>query len=263
MLIPASPLPRGAALLLFSLAGLGCKGGDPAKQDSGDGVMEGVFVIDDPERAEHFFDRPFPDDALRQADGRPDTAGFPVVTDAPLGGVAAAWAAQAAAATYDFGANAPVTMRFEGPLQLELSPEGLAETVGSAEDPVLLINLATGQLYPLSLRWVDDPLDDPFFAPNLLTMVPALGHSPEGGATLAAVVMASAGAAENPARPVPEAVRAALTAAGVTGAPAASTTYTVQRGKERVAALTEAGAAWMRSTVDWAGISIQEVRSIR
>ena len=255
--------PRRAASLLLLLAGLGCKGDDPAKQDSGVDLVEGVFVIDDPARAEHFFDRPFPDDALRQADGRPDTTGFPVVTDAPLGGVAAAWAAQAAAATDDFGANAPVTMRFEGPLQLELSPEGLAETAGLPDDPVLLINLATGQLYPLSMRWVDDPLDDPFFAPNLLTMVPALGHTPEGGATLAAVVMASAGAAENPARPVPEAVRAALAAAGVTGAPAASTTYTVQRGKERVTALTDAGAAWMRENVDWGSIAIHEVRGIR
>ncbi len=229
--------------------GGGSEGG--GSEDSGG--PSATMLVFDPERPDHFFDRPFPDDTLRTEEGRPDLSGFPEVTGVPLGAVASGWTWQAGQATWDFANNGAAWLRFDGPLRV---PD---QTAGESSDPVLLIDLDTGRLHALDLRFVEDPADDPFLASNLLCLGPQAGATPRSGARLAAVVMEGAGARENPDHPVDAEVRAALTRAGVSGEPAAATVYTVQDSARRLAALGDAAQVWMRENVDWSSIPIERV----
>ncbi len=185
-----------------------------------------------------FFDRPWPSDARRDPDGRPDLAGFPEA-DGLLGGVVGGWVRRVPAVTGDFGANAPFAFRFDGVPAL---PEAPTVFEGSPFDAVLLVDLATGARFPVEVRFIEDDLGDPFLADNLLLGVPALGGTPPSGATVAAVVMASAGVTPGP---VDEAVRRALLLGGVFERPAVATVYTVQ---DSAAQLRAFGGAYR----DWA-----------
>ena len=224
---------------------LACAGGDEPP---------GVLAVVDPSRATHYFDVPFPSDALRTADGGVDLTGFPEST-AVLGTVVAGWAGMAESATRGFGANAPAWFRFEGALDLP------GTTAGTPEDPVLLVDLDRGTLHGLELRFVADPLDDPFWGPNTLAMVPAAGQTPRSGARLAAVVMASAGVEAPAGYALPEGVDGGLSAAGVTGTPAVATVYTVQDSAGQLGALHDAVDSWA-SAAPWAAPVFRRVTSL-
>ena len=211
--------PRGASLAWVATALVaGCTGPSDPPQDLD---APGVRAIVDPARA-HWLDAPFPSDDLADEDGRVDLIGvFPEVS-APLGGVIAAWVRALSTDVRGFGANSPVWFRFEDAIAVPESTEGLAT------DPVLLINLRTGERYPLTLRFTASPADDPLLAANTLALAPALGHTPPSGATLAAIVMRSAGVSAPDGYMLPEGVAEALALAEVSAAPAVATVYTVQ-----------------------------------
>jgi hypothetical protein len=207
---------------------------------AGGGDAATVLAVVDPGRPTHYFDVPFPSDDLRTADGGVDLTGFPEST-AVLGTVVAGWGGMAETATRGFGANAPAWFRFEGPLDLP------AATTGTPGDPVLLVDLDRGTLHGLELRFVADPLDDPFWGPHTLAMVPAAGETPHSGARLAAVVMASAGVAAPTGYALPAGVAAGLAAAGVSAEAAVATVYTVQDSAGQLRALHDAVDAWTDS----------------
>jgi hypothetical protein len=182
-------------------------------------------AIVDASRATHFLDHPYPSDDLGS-----DLAGFPN-SEGILGGVIQGWADRVPLATQGFSANGAVWFRFDASLEVPTTTPGLAQ------DPFLLIDMATGELHPLDLLFVEDPLDDPFFAPNTLSMVPQLGSTPRSGSTLAAVVMASARVDAPAGYALPTGVTEALTLAGVTGTAAVATVYTTQPATEQLQAL--------------------------
>jgi len=214
--------PRALHLLLAALLPAGCAGPDGPSGGKDSAAAGGVLPIVDPDRPTHFFDHPFPSDALHRSGGRPDLSGFPAAPSALTAPVIEGWARRIERSTLDFANHGAAYFRFAGPLA------GLpTETEGLASDPVLLIDLDTGALLPLVLRFVEDPGGDPFWAPNTLALAPQLGHPPRSGARLAAVVMQSAGAALAEDG-VPDEVQAALQAAGAPGAAAVATTFRVQ-----------------------------------
>ena len=157
---------------------------------------------------------PWPSDAHD-----PPLEDFPEITDAPLGPIISGWAWRATVASEGFGANAPVYFPFDGPVDV---PETLD---GDPKDPVVLLDLDTLEAVPIMTRFVEDPLDDPFFVPNTLAILPQPGFAPRSGATMAAVVMKQAGV-----KPldVDKPIADALKDAGFKGKPAIATTFTVQ-----------------------------------
>ncbi len=209
-------------------------GGDTA-------AVELVAAVVDPSRAGHFFDAPFPDDALRTDDGGVDLSGYPT-SEGVLAGIVQGWAGMASEATRGFSPNMPAYFRFEGPLSLPESTEG------TPDDPVLWVDLDSGALHPLTLRFVEDPLDDPYWGANTLAAVPCIGHTPRSGARLAAVVMQSAGATSPEGYAVPDEVVSALELAGVTGVPAVATVFTVHDSLAQLEVLAAAAHDWWEAS---------------
>ena len=148
----------------------------------------GIPAIFDESRAEHFFDLPFPSQTSRQENGRPDLSGFPVAGLSLTEPLIEGWRTRVELATNGFASSGSTYFRFEGPLELPI------QTEGSPQDPVLLIDLDTYDLYPLSLRFYDEPHGDPYLASNLLAVSPQLTNMPPPGRTLSVVVMDTAGA---------------------------------------------------------------------
>lgn len=206
-----------ASLVAFALFSA-CKSD---KGEVGD-VQVGTPAIVDPARPESFFDTPWPSDALRTSDGLPDLVGYPAFGTDIAAPIVAGWATRLGMMAQGFGNNTAAYFRFEGLISV---PE---ETEGLPTDPALLIDMATGELIPLATRFIVDPQGDPYYAPYTLAMAPALGHPPRSGATLAAVVMGSAGAASPEGYHLPDGVQDALALAHVSGAAAVATVYTVQ-----------------------------------
>lgn len=236
-------------LMLFVLLAA-CKGGEvPGETDPP------VAAIWDPARPTHYFDLPFPSDDLRGADGTVDLSGFPTVEDAPLGRVATAWLLHAGTATRGFGVNQAAYFRFAGPLSLP------PQTQGQANDPVVLIDLDTAELFPLDLRFVQDPADDPWYGPNTLSMAPQMGHAPPSGAHLAAVVLTSAGASAPSGFRTPDGVRAALDAAGIDSAVAVATTYQTQDSIAQLEAIEADMLDWL-AQADLSEVVFQRVSAL-
>jgi len=240
-----TPLPILAALLLCACG---------TAEDTGERPMSQAIV--DPERSSHFFDLPFPSDAELTAKGHPDLTGFPVTPSDITREIIAGWARRLEATASGYSNNGAAYFRFEGPLDL---PDVLT---GLPTDPVLLIDVETGELIPLTLRFTVDPGADPFLAENLLAMAPALGHPPASGATLAAVIMQSAGASPAEGWLVPEVVTAALDKAGVSGSPAVATVFTVQDATGQLRALAADADRRMGDQPDWGSVSWKRVSHI-
>ncbi len=211
-------------LTLFTMYA-GCAG--PEGSQSSDAVA----AIVDPSRPEHFFDVPFPSDDFLDGDRHMDLAGYPEAPSEILASVLNGWSRRIGITSQGFANNGAAYFRFEGPLDLP------PVMTGRADDPVLLIDTATGERIPLAIQFIDQTDDDPFLADNLLAMAPALGHPPRSGATLAAVVMESAGAKPASGWEAPEAVRAALDLSGVQGKAAVATVFTVQDAVGELSAL--------------------------
>jgi hypothetical protein len=238
-------LPILAALLLCACG---------TAEDTGETAMSQAIV--DPERSSHFFDLPFPSDSELTAKGHPDLTGFPVTPSDITREIIAGWARRLEATASGYANNGAAYFRFQGPLDL---PDVLT---GLPTDPVLLIDVETGELIPLTLRFTVDPGADPFLAENLLAMAPALGHPPASGATLAAVVMQSAGASPAEGWQVPVDVTAALDKAGVSGSPAVATVFTVQDATGQLRALAADADRRMGDKPDWGAVSWKRVSRI-
>jgi hypothetical protein len=218
-----------------------------------DPTVEVVIPVYDPSRPTHYFDYPFPSDELLTADGTPDLTGYPVFgTDAALP-IVDGWRTRLESVAQGFGNNTAAYFRFSGPISVPPT------TAGSPYDPVLLVDMDTGELVPLVTRFITDPGSDPSLAENLLTFAPQLGHPPRSGAKLAAVVMASAGVSFIEGA-VPDGVVEALALAGVTGTPAVATVYTVQDATGQLQQLiADADTRFDAETDPWAGVELKRV----
>ncbi|MCB9777725.1 MAG: hypothetical protein H6742_04105 [Alphaproteobacteria bacterium] len=245
--------------LLLLLPLLGCKDKATGTDSGGDsGEVDGVLAIVDPARGEHYFDVPFPSDTLLGEGGHADLTGFPTSESASLGPVIAGWVSRVEATTVGFANNGASYFRFEEALS------GLpTETTGSVEDPVLWVSL-TGdpELLPLVVQFVDDPHGDPFWGENTLAFGPAIGSPPRSGGTYAAVVMQSAGVRAPAGYSLPDGVQAALDAAGVAGAPAVATVFTVQDVTGQLRALADDVDTRLGGTPDWSSVEFKRVTSM-
>lgn len=243
-------------LVLLSASPLGCRPGAPATPSTG------VPAIVDPSRAGHFFDAPFPDDALLDAQGFPDLAGFPTGGTPLAADLVAGWAWRLEQVAQGFGNQTPAWFRFEGPLALPTDAEGRASTEGTASDPVLLIDVETGERLPLDLRFTVDPGADPWLASDLLALAPRLGHPPRSGATLAAIVTTAAGAARPAGWSPPALALQALERAGVQAEIAVATVYTVQDVTGQMRALVEDATARIEARGGFGEVQARRVRHI-
>lgn len=212
-----------------------------------------VRAVVDPDRTEHFFDAPFPDDAWADSAGHVDLSSFPESPSEVLRDVVVGWARRIGHTSQGFANHGAAYFRFEGPLDV---PAALA---GAVDDPVLLIDTKTGERIPLALRFYDRADGDPFIADNLLAFAPALGHPPASGATLAAVVMESAGARPAENWSASDAVLDALEKAGVSGAPAVATVFTIQDATGELASLYQDVDQRMSETPDWSAVNFKRI----
>ena len=222
----------------------------PGCRDDGKEDAAGVPAVYDPSRSEHYFDQPFPSDALADVEGRPDLSGFPTSEVPITADLVGGWAARLEQTAQGFGNNSAAYFRFEAPLDLPTS------TDGAPDDPVLLVGLDTPELLPLELRFIEDPGSDPFYGANTLAMAPALGHPPRPGERYAAVVMTAAGAASPDDYAPPDGVADALAAVGVDGAVAIATTFTVQDTTGQLRALFDDADSRLP---DWGGVAFKRV----
>jgi hypothetical protein len=215
---------------------------------------DGVRAIHDPSRSTHYFDVPFPSDALLDADGLPDLEGYPTANSELAQGLLGGWIDRIEQTSVGFGNNTPAYFRFAEPIEVP------STTTGSPEDGFLWVDLDDPQLLPLQMRFVEDPIDDPAFGPNTLAMAPLLGHPPTSGHRYAAVVMRSAGVAPPEDGPdVPEELEEALDALGVPGRVATFTTFTVQDATGQLRTL----AADMDARLgDWGDVTFKRVTSL-
>jgi len=241
-------------LSLWSCAlvlGVGCQ--DDVVYTNPDPIVEPVQPYIDPARSTHFFDMPFPSDDLLTSDGTPDLTGFPVFGTDAAEPIVDGWRTRLESVAQGFGNNTAAYFRFTGPVSVPPSTEG------TPYDPILLVDMDTGELLPLEARFITDPGEDPSLVANLLAFAPALGHPPRSGARLAAVVMAEAGV-EFVEGAVPAGVTDALALAGVTGTPAVATVYTVQDVTGQLQQLiTDADARFDAETDPWAGVALKRV----
>jgi hypothetical protein len=208
-----------------------------------------VSAIVDPQRSTHFFDLPFPSNDMLDDSMHVDLSGFPETPSEITREVIGGWARRISKTSQGFANHGAAYFRFDGPLEI---PTVLT---GVAEDPVLLIDVETGEQIPLALRFTTDAKDDPFLANNLLAMAPALGHPPASGATLVAVVMESAGAQAAEGWAPSDTVQNALLLAGVTGTPAVATTFTIQDTTGELLALFTDVDERLGDTPDWGGVN--------
>jgi len=218
-----------------------------------DPVLVPVIPIYDASRPTHYFDYPFPSDELLTSDGTPDLTGYPVLgTDVALP-VVEGWRTRVEAVAQGFGNNTAAYFRFSGPLPVPPTTEG------APYDPLLLVDMDTGELIPLQTQFITDPGSDTTLAENLLILAPQLGHPPRSGARMAAVVMAGAGVSPIEGA-VPAGVPEALALAGVTGTPVVATVYTVQDVTGQLQQLVaDADARFDAETDPWSGVELKRV----
>jgi hypothetical protein len=201
--------------LLLALFALGCR------NDPEDPAAQGVAVIVDPS-GEHFLDAPFPSNDRLDDRGLPDLSGFPSAPSTLVAGVLDGWRDRVERTCVGFGNLTASYFRLEAPIDVP------AETAGAPGDPLVWVDLDTGELLPVEVRFVEDPAGDPFYAPNTLVMAPRLGQPPRAGHTYAAVLLDSLGVVAPSGYTLPDGVTGALAAAGITDGPVVATVFTVQ-----------------------------------
>jgi hypothetical protein len=160
---------RRAALVVLALVAASCDD-DPCADGA---CREPTRVMMDASLAESFFDAPFPSDARRGPDGRPDIEGFPnpshiVLVDRVLDVVRTE--------VDGFGVSTGVYFR----ATRGLDPASLPDLHGTVAEgaSVFLISVDpdapdVGARYPVDVRYDDDP--GPYGAPRLLSLVPLQG----------------------------------------------------------------------------------------
>ncbi|MCA9566206.1 MAG: hypothetical protein KC656_00110 [Myxococcales bacterium] len=218
---------------------------------------DGVPAIHDPSRSEHYFDVPFPSDALLDANGFADLEGYPLANTTLANGLLEGWIERVEATSVGFGNNTPAYFRFAGPIEVPETTDGLPD------DPFLWVDLDEPELLPLLLRFVEDPLDDPAYGANTLAMAPQLGWPPRAGHRYAAVVMRSAGVAPPEDLEVDREVRDVLKGLGVTGKPAIATVFTIQDGTAQLRTLAaDVDRRLQGWGGDWGDVSFRRVMSL-
>ncbi|MFK7930060.1 MAG: hypothetical protein AB8H79_17835, partial [Myxococcota bacterium] len=181
----------------------------------------GVTAIVDESRPDHFFDHPWPTMKAIDAEGHPDLTGFPTANLPLASSLSDGWAAALEKTAVHFGNNTGAYFRFDAALDL---PDTLPGTV---DDPVVWIDADTGELSPLDVRFIADPLGDPYYATNTLAVVPSLGRGPRSGSTVVVAVMSDVARPADDWSPT-ESVEEALELAGVSGRGAVATEFQVQ-----------------------------------
>lgn len=212
-----------------------------------------VRAIVDPARPEHFFDVPFPSDAMLDADRHPVLDGFPLPDVTLTSDVLQGWLDRLAANAHGFSNNGSAYFRFDGEVAFPDRTEGLPT------DRVLLVALDGTELVPVDLTFVADPQGDPMWAPNTLAVTPRLGHPPRSGGTYAAVVMATDDLGPAEGWEVPAEVATALALQGVRGEVAVSTTFTVQAAALELRTLFADADARLP---DFSGVQLRRVERI-
>lgn len=243
-------------LLMLGLSACSGTDGKSTTSDSADSetpASSGVRAIVDPARTTHYFDQPFPSDDLLDTALRPDLAGFPVSGHELAAPVIEGWRSRLEQTANGFGNLSPAYFRFDGSITV---PE---ETTGAVTDPVLLIDVETGERIPLIVRFTEDPQGDPYLAENLLAFAPALGHPPRSGATLAAVVTTETGAASAAGWTVPAAVDTALERSGVEAEVAVATVFTVQDVTGQMTQLIDDALGRIGDSPDWGDVNLRRV----
>jgi len=222
----------------------------------GDGSA--VTAIVDPSRSEHYFDVPFPSDDLLDPSGFVDLSGYPGAETAveAVGAVVDGWMERIELTTQGFGNNSSAYFRFDGPLDLPTETEGLPT------DPVVWVAMDGSEILPLVVRFVEDPKEDPFYAPNTLAMAPALGHPPQSGQTYAAVVMDSAGVTAPEGYVLPDGVEDAVFRAGLVGLPVVATVFTVQDVTGQMKALMADADSRLGDSPDWGDVNLRRVTEL-
>jgi hypothetical protein len=129
-----------------------------------------------------FFDRPFPSDELRRADGTVDLAGFPIPEQALAATMVGGWARMMGESATGFSALGPITFRLDGPVEVEPTYPG------EPGDPIRLFSLDSAHQVPIEVRFLARPQGDPFLGPNTLVLRPDPRHALRSGERYAAVV---------------------------------------------------------------------------
>ena len=167
------------------------------------------------------------------------------------------WKERASLASQGFSNLGAFYIRFDAPLELPAATEGLPD------DPVVLVDMDTGELFPLDIQFFERPLDDPFVARNMLAAAPRLGASPDSGARLAAVVMRRAGVRAPAGYTLPAGVQEALELAGVAGRAAVATTWTTADGIDQMQQLFASADSWVDAQANWVPADWRRVDEIR
>ncbi len=142
-----------------------------------------------------FFDAPWPSDLRTAADGTPDLTDFPNPSGNPILDRYAALAEQ----HVGFGANSPIYVRFDRPLDLDLLPDPTASVQPGS--PLLLLDVDPrspryGEATPLQWRFTERRTSHE--PANLLAVAPVWGF-PLRPATTYALVVTTAVAERAPA----------------------------------------------------------------
>lgn len=202
---------------------------------SGIVATEGTQAAMDYTLAGGFYAAPWPSDARRLADGRPDLSGFPNPDNVDFLTQTLAVLERDADG---FAVSAMVSFAMSG----ALDPASLPSPMASVEDasPVVLLSVdpdAPDHLkrYPLSSAFLPDP--GPYGVPDMLALLPYQGIPLRDGTTYAAVVRRSLGDVSGAPLGVPQTL--AEIAAG--GTPAGMSDADAGQHRAALAAVAEAG----------------------
>jgi hypothetical protein len=185
-------------------------------------------------RRHHLLDRPFPSDELRTNRGTVDLSALPVAGRWVAADLQRGWIAQARRGARGFSALGAVYFRFSAPVAVAERYPGLAS------DPVRLVSLDSGDRVPLTTRFVDPALGDPYLLDGVLVVAPDERHPLRSGERYLAVVsrdVADPAAGFEPPREAPDA--------------AIATVFTVQDHAAELRALGRAVDAALDAQPDW------------
>ena len=197
---------------LAPLAACGDDDGGPADGGPGDAASADAAAVDggptgppqmifEPSSEVDIWQRPFPIETLRTADGNPSMAGFPNPRRLPL---LETFFETIETEVEGWSPTGPTWFPFDGPLDVSTLPEDPAAYRDDADAPIVLVDIdpdspERGARSPLLVAFAESDRD-PYRPPNLLQVLPAPGFNLREG-TLYGVVVRDLEAAD-PDRPI-------------------------------------------------------------